>query len=55
MESLASFSKGRREEKWIQTETSLGTFSFTSRCEKSVSGTSLERKRKCFFLDCLLF
>lgn len=49
MKSLASISKERREEKWMQTETSLGVFSFFSECEKSVLGTPLERKWKCFF------
>lgn len=50
MESLASFSKERGEEKWMLSGTvgfTLGMFSFILRCEKSVSGTSL--KRKSFF------
>lgn len=37
----------------MQTETSLGTFSFISRWEKSVSGTSL--KRKCCWLFFFFF
>jgi len=44
VESLASFRKERRKEKWMQTETTSGTFSFISIGEKSVLGTSLRRK-----------
>lgn len=60
MESLASFSKKRRGEGKSETETSLDTLSFISRCEKTISGTSLKTNRFFFYfyfflMNCLLF
>lgn len=40
----------KREEKWMQTESSSGTSSFISRCKKSVSGTFLKRKGLVFLM-----